>query len=124
MGGATAPHKAGEVYSPGGGWTALPGARVEPMLTADANPNGDYRKDNHAWLFAWSGGRVLQAGPSQAMNWYTTSGTGGTTPAGTRADDTDAMNGNAVMYDAGKILTVGGATVVRERRRRPRARTS
>jgi galactose oxidase len=31
------------------------------------------------------------------------------TAAGTRADDTDAMNGNAVMYDTGKILTVGGA---------------
>ncbi|MEV6599885.1 discoidin domain-containing protein [Actinoplanes sp. NPDC051346] len=104
------PHKAGEVYSTAAGWTALPGARAEPMLTADANPNGDYRKDNHAWLFAWSAGTVLQAGPSRAMNWYSTTGTGGTTPAGTRADDVDAMNGNAVMYDAGKILTVGGAT--------------
>jgi galactose oxidase len=104
------PHKAGEVYAPSGGWTALPGARVEPMLTADANPNGDYRKDNHAWLFGWSNGTVLQAGPSRAMNWYSTSGTGGTTPAGNRADDTDAMNGTAVMYDAGKILTIGGAT--------------
>jgi galactose oxidase len=79
------------------------------MLTADADPNGDYRKDNHGWLFAWSGGTVLQAGPSKAMNWYSTAGTGGVTPAGLRGDDTDAMNGNAVMYDAGKILTVGGA---------------
>jgi galactose oxidase len=79
------------------------------MLTADANPNGDYRKDNHAWLFAWSNAKVLQAGPSRAMNWYTTTGTGGVSAAGTRGDDTDAMNGNAVMYDAGKILTIGGA---------------
>ena len=111
VGGAgTTPHKAGEVYSTATGWTALPGARVEPMLTADADSNGDYRKDNHAWLFAWTGGKVLQAGPSRAMNWYSTSGTGGVTPAGNRADDQDAMNGNAVMYDAGKILTVGGAT--------------
>ncbi|BCJ46567.1 hypothetical protein GCM10010168_62060 [Actinoplanes ianthinogenes] len=103
------PHKAGEVWSPSTGWTALPGADAAPMLTADANPNGDYRKDNHAWLFAWSGGKVLQAGPSKAMNWYTTSGTGGVSPAGVRGDDGDAMNGNAVMYDTGKILTVGGA---------------
>ncbi|WIM98990.1 discoidin domain-containing protein [Actinoplanes oblitus] len=103
------PHKAGEVWSPSAGWTALPGADAAPMLTADANPNGDYRKDNHAWLFAWSGGKVLQAGPSKAMNWYTTSGTGGVSPAGTRGDDADAMNGNAVMFDTGKILTVGGA---------------
>ena len=111
VGGAgTTPHKAGEVYSTTTGWTALPGARVEPMLTADANTNGDYRKDNHAWLFAWTGGTVLQAGPSRAMNWYSTAGTGAVTPAGNRADDPDAMNGTAVMYDAGKILTVGGAT--------------
>jgi galactose oxidase len=110
VGGAGAPRKYGEVFAPATGWTALPDARVEPMLTNDANGNGDYRKDNHSWLFAWSGGKVLQAGPSRAMNWYTTAGTGGVTPAGVRGDDVDAMNGNAVMYDAGKILTVGGAT--------------
>jgi galactose oxidase len=107
---ATTPHKAGEVWSAANGWQALPGASVVPMLTADTNPNGDYRKDNHAWLFAWSNGRVLQAGPSRAMNWYSTTGSGSVTSAGSRGDDTDAMNGNAVMYDAGKILTVGGAT--------------
>jgi galactose oxidase len=103
------PRKAGEVWSAANGWTALPGASVLPMLTADANPNGDYRKDNHAWLFAWSNGTVLQAGPSRAMNWYSTDGAGSVTPAGIRGDDTDAMNGNAVMFDAGKILTIGGA---------------
>jgi galactose oxidase len=103
------PHKAGEVWSAANGWTALPGASVVPMLTADADTRGDYRKDNHAWLFAWSDGTVLQAGPSKAMNWYSTSGTGAVAPAGTRGDDGDAMNGNAVMYDAGKILTIGGA---------------
>jgi galactose oxidase len=103
------PHKAGEIWSAAAGWTALPGADVVPMLTADANPLGDYRKDNHAWLFAWAGGKVLQAGPSKAMNWYDVDGAGSVAPAGTRGDDGDAMNGNAVMYDAGKILTVGGA---------------
>jgi galactose oxidase len=103
------PHKAGEVWTAATGWRALPGASVVPMLTADSNTNGDYRKDNHAWLFGWTGGRVLQAGPSKAMNWYTTTGTGSVTAAGRRADDADAMNGNAVMYDAGKILTIGGA---------------
>ena len=46
------------------------------------------------------------------MNWYkTTTATGSQLSAGTRGDDADAMNGNAIMYDglAGKILTVGGA---------------
>jgi galactose oxidase len=103
------PHKAGEVWSAATGWTALPGADAAPMLTADRNPVGDYRKDNHAWLFAWRGGQILQAGPSKAMNWYTADSGGSVTPAGDRGDDTDAMNGNAVMYDAGKILTIGGS---------------
>jgi galactose oxidase len=104
------PHKGGEVWSAASGWRALSGAPAAPMLTADANPDGDYRKDNHAWLFAWSGGRVLQAGPSRRMNWYTTTGNGTVAAAGVRGDDNDAMNGTAVMYDAGKILAVGGAS--------------
>jgi galactose oxidase len=102
-------NKNGEYYNPNTNtWTALSGANVSPMLTNDAQ--GLYRADNHAWLFGWKNGAVFQAGPSKAMNWYTTSGNGGVTGAGTRSD-TDAMCGNAVMYDAvaGKILTMGGA---------------
>lgn len=73
--------------------------------------SGVYRADNHAWLFAWKGGSVFQAGPSSAMNWYGTTGAGSQTGAGTRAGDGDSMCGNAAMYDAanGKILTVGGS---------------
>jgi galactose oxidase len=52
---------------------------------------------------------VFHAGPSKQMNWFTTSGDGGQRAAGDRPGD-DAMNGNAVMYDAGKILTLGGST--------------
>lgn len=40
------------------------------------------------------------------MNWYTTSGSGSATPAGDRGPT--AMNGCAVMYEAGKVLAVGG----------------
>ncbi|WP_433372314.1 discoidin domain-containing protein [Actinoplanes sp. CA-142083] len=101
-------HKGGEVWSADSGWRALPGADVAPMLTADANQLGDYRKDNHAWLFAWSGNKVLQAGPSKKMNWYSVDGDGSTESAGNRGGD-DAMNGSAVMYDTGKILTLGGS---------------
>lgn len=106
--------KNGEVYDPRTKkWTLLNGADVTPMLTNDAR--GIYRSDNHGWLFGWKKGSVFQAGPSTAMNWYTTSGAGGVTPAGKRSSsrgaDPDSMNGNAVMYDAaqGKILTVGGS---------------
>jgi galactose oxidase len=99
--------KHGEIWSDAAGWQRLSQVSVTPMLTADRQ--GVYRADNHAWLFAWSGGRVLQAGPSKAMNWYGTTGNGTTASAGTRAADPDSMNGTAVMYDAGKILTLGGA---------------
>ena len=45
------------------------------------------------------------------MNWYNPVNGGSTSPAGVRANDGHAMNGNAVMYDAvaGKIFTCGGA---------------
>ena len=103
-------NKNGEVWSPASNsWSLLPGCPVAPMLTADKR--GVYRSDNHGWLFGWKSGSVFQAGPSKAMNWYTTVGTGGQKTAGLRGTDPDAMNGNAIMYDAvnGKILTVGGA---------------
>ncbi|GAM43155.1 galactose oxidase [Talaromyces pinophilus] len=102
--------KNGEIYDPeADSWSMLPGCSSEPMLTNDAG--GLYRSDNHAWLFAWSNGSVLQAGPSAKMHWYDTRGNGSTTFAGTRANDTDAMTGTAILYDAGKgkILTLGGA---------------
>ena len=104
-------NKNGEVYSiTANAWTNLPGCPVAPMLTNDAQ--GVYRADNHAWLFGWKQGWVFQAGPSKAMNWYNPNGGGATQGAGNRANDADAMCGNAAMYDAvaGKILTVGGAT--------------
>jgi galactose oxidase len=103
--------KNGEIYNPiHDTWSQLSGCPVAPMLTADKA--GVYRADNHGWLFGWKQGSVFQAGPSRAMNWYGTSGTGRTTPAGTRGFDSDAMCGIAVMYDAvaGKILTAGGST--------------
>jgi galactose oxidase len=114
--------KDGEVYSPvSNTWTRLTGVTAAPILTAD--PQGVYRSDNHAWLFAGTGGSVFQAGPSKNMNWITTSGAGTINSAGTRADSADAMNGNAVMYDIGKILTLGGAPAYQDSQATRRAYT-
>ncbi|MCM2387373.1 discoidin domain-containing protein [Streptomyces albipurpureus] len=100
--------KAGEVWSPNTStWRKLPGVPATSTMTAD--PAGPYRADNHMWLYATSGGKVLQLGPSKQMNWITTAGNGSITPAGTRADSQDAMTGNAVAYDIGKLLTLGGS---------------
>ncbi|MFD4864084.1 discoidin domain-containing protein [Streptomyces sp. NPDC058412] len=100
--------KAGEAWSPDTRtWRKLPGVSAVPALTAD--PAGPYRADNHMWLYATSGGKVLQLGPSKQMNWISTTGQGSITPAGPRADSQDAMTGNAVSYDIGKLLTLGGS---------------
>ncbi|KAI1125933.1 hypothetical protein F5Y10DRAFT_245937 [Nemania abortiva] len=114
--------KNGEIYSPAANtWTSLPGCAVAPMLTADAQ--GVYRADNHAWLFAYKGNSVFQAGPSKKMNWYNVSGSGSYTSAGTRAADGDAMCGNAVMFDAvsGSILSAGGSPSYQDSNATPNA---
>ncbi|KAH7363733.1 hypothetical protein BKA66DRAFT_592858 [Pyrenochaeta sp. MPI-SDFR-AT-0127] len=101
--------KIGEVYDPRANtWTTLPGAAVGPMLTS-YDWEGDWRTDNHAWLFPWTGGSVLQAGPSKGMHWYGTTGTGSVRDAGTRDGEADAMCGVHVMFDTGKIFSAGGS---------------
>ncbi|CAG7961205.1 unnamed protein product [Penicillium nalgiovense] len=99
--------KNGEVYDPKTNeWEMLDEAKVSAMYTKDRRT---YRRDNHGWLFGWTDGYTFQAGPSEAMNWYGSSDTGSTKGAGKRTGDQDAMCGNAVMYDNGKILTFGGS---------------
>lgn len=47
--------KDGEIFNPTTNtWTALPGAKVAPMLTIDAE--GVWRTDNHGWLVSWKNG--------------------------------------------------------------------
>jgi galactose oxidase len=111
----SAGNKNGELFTPSGStgsWAKLPTVTSTKILTAD--PAGVFRADNHVWLLAASNGMVFHAGPSKQMNWITTSGSGSIKGAGRRGDSPDAMNGNAVMYDVGKILTVGGATAYQD----------
>ncbi len=98
--------KTGEIWN-GSNWRVMSGLPVTSLVGPD--PRGVYRGDNHFWLFTHSDGRVFHAGPSAAMHWISTSGNGSITSAGTRGDDVYSMNGNAVMYDIGKILKTGGA---------------
>jgi hypothetical protein len=100
--------KSGEIWnSSTGTWALLSGVPETNIVGPD--PAGIYRGDNHLWMFAQSGGYVFQAGPSAQMNWITTSGNGTITSAGDRGTDPYSINGNAVLYDVGKILKVGGA---------------
>ncbi|KAI1850717.1 hypothetical protein JX265_004427 [Neoarthrinium moseri] len=102
--------KNGEIYdSPTNTWQALNGCPESVIFTKDKG--GIYRKDNHAWLFAWKSNSVFHAGPSNAMNWFNVSGTGSYKSAGTRLTAPDMMCGTATMYDAvnGYILAAGGS---------------
>lgn len=97
--------KSAEVWSPTAGWRVLPGVPENSILTQDQST----LDDSYGWFVATSGGKVLQAGPSQEMHWITTSGSGTITPAGLRGTSNTAMEGNAVYYDVNKVLTLGGA---------------
>ncbi len=98
--------KTAEVWSSTGGWRELTG--VPATAIRMSNDNQD---DGYAWLFPVSGGRLLQAGPSQQMHWITTTGAGSITSAGPRGADTDEHYGNATYFDVDKILVTGGARV-------------
>lgn len=107
-----ASEKIGEVWSAGSGWSLRPGISVKPITGPDPEdtvPGRAYRGDNHMWLFSVGDGLIFQAGPSTQMSWITTSGDGAIASAGLRANDPYSMNGQAVMYDVGKILKTGGA---------------
>ncbi len=106
--GGTAGGKSAEIYTPATGWRVLSGVPADPYLL-DGVYNG-WQTDAHMSLMPTANGKVLMAGPSVNMAWIDTSGNGSSTPAGRRGDDTPSLGGNVVMYDAGKILKVGGST--------------
>jgi galactose oxidase len=103
--------KTGEVWN-GSGWTVAPGIPEDGVVGPD--PQGIYRGDNHLWLFAQGNGSVFHAGPSAQMNWITTGGSGAIQSAGNRGSDPYSINGNAVLFDIGRILKVGGATAYQQ----------
>ena len=106
--GGTAGGKNAEIYTPGGTWRTLSGVPYDPYLL-DGVYNG-WQTDAHAAIIPTGNGRVLMAGPSPNMAWIDTRGNGSSIPAGRRGDDQPSLGGPVVMYEAGKILKVGGAT--------------
>lgn len=111
--------KNAERWTSANGWTAIPNLLIAPLTGPD--PAGVWRGDNHLWLFTAANGKVFHAGPAAEMHWLTTSGTGSIQSAGHRGDDVYSMNGNAVMFDIGKILTTGGAPAYEDSASSPRA---
>lgn len=101
-----------EIWKEATGWKKLKDLKAEILWNPNdalLEPEGIYRLDNHAWLFAAPNGKIFHAGPGEDMHWFDVSGTGSSTFVGKRADDQMSMNGNTVMFDIGKILKVGGS---------------
>ena len=99
--------KDGDVYTPGQGWRRLPGLSVETLQSPTIT---DFGKDSHFAVIPAGNGRVLYAAPGPDMKWLDATGDGEVTDAGRRGDDVFASSGNALMYDAGKVLKTGGST--------------
>jgi galactose oxidase len=100
-------NKHAEIWISGVGWSLLPGVPIDPFIGPD--PMGVWRGDNHLWLIAARDDWVFHAGPASQMHWIDANGGGSVVDAGLRGSDPYAINGNAVVYDTGRILKVGGA---------------
>ena len=89
-------NKIPEVWTAGGTWRAL----------SSASSSLPY----YPMMFAAPNGTAFVAGPTQATGYLNTSGTGSWTAGPNRTYAGSRDYGSAVMYDAGKILAVGGGT--------------
>lgn len=94
----------GELWSRGRGWEALPGAKLDPLVTT--NPVN--RSEEHPRLFVAPNGKLFVPGPHPNMQWYDWRNGGSVTFAGTRGNDAFSQNDVTVMFDQGKLLKAGG----------------
>lgn len=106
--GASAP-KGAEVFTPASGWRSLSGVPDVPEFMMDRTFKG-WQSNSHYNLIPTGNGKVLLAAPAVDMYWIDTQGNGAYTPAGQRGDDGLAFSSNTVMFEAGKILKVGGSS--------------
>ncbi len=105
-----------EVYDPATNtWTATPNANMQTLVNEQNaiqsanNPTGAL---NHEW---WSHitvapqGDIMMAGPTQTWHRFDPVGGAPNVVLGQMIGDNPRMYGNAVNYDAGKMLLIGGA---------------
>ncbi len=105
-----------EVYDPATNtWTATPNANMQTLvdeqnaIQAAFNPTGAL---NHEWwshLTVAPQGDLMMAGPTQTWHRFDPIGGAPNVVLGQPIGDTARMYGNAVNYDAGKMLLIGGA---------------
>ncbi len=105
-----------ELYDPATNtWTATPNANMQTLVTEQnaiqsaPNPTGAL---NHEWwshLTVAPQGDLMMAGPTQTWHRFDPIGGAPNVDLGWMIGDSPRMYGNAVNYDAGKMMLIGGA---------------
>jgi galactose oxidase len=86
------PRKDGEIWDPlSEQWRKLPNVKCEGSIVTN-DVDGQYRNDNHMWLFQAPNGKIFHAGPSVMTHWISVAGDGSIVNA-VRRGSKDAMNG-------------------------------
>lgn len=102
--------KQAEVYK-NDSWSLYNGLPGNLLYKDAAAINSHWLKDSHTWLWPAPNGKIFHAGPNNNMHWLDVSGNGSFTSAGIRGTDGFINSGTTVMYEEGKILKVGGASI-------------
>lgn len=101
--------KGAEVYTKAGTWRSLSGVPDSTAFMINGTFTS-WQNSAHYNLIPTGNGQVLLAAPGPNMYWINPNGNGSYSPAGARGDDGPAFSANTVMFDAGRILKVGGST--------------
>ncbi len=95
-------------------WTHTPGADMQDLLNEQNANNGEAAVNAASDMQWWSkmsvmpDGRVFHGGPTQTFHIFDAAGAGSTQSLGQPVGDRTRMWSNAVVYDVGKLLLVGG----------------
>ena len=105
-----------EVYDPATDtWTATPNANMQVLVDEQnainnaPDPTGALNHEWWAHMAVTPVGDVFQGGPTQTWHRFDPIGGAANVSLGQPIGDLGRMYGNAVTYDAGKVLLVGGA---------------
>lgn len=104
-----------EIYDPTADtWTNLPNATMQTLvdeqnaINGAPNPGGAFSQEWWAHIAVTPQGDVFQGGPTPTWHKFDPLGGATNTVLGQPIGDVSRMYGNAVTYDEGKVLLVGG----------------
>lgn len=93
-----------EVWQSGSSLAATDSLRFKKLT------NAPFSQSYYPMTVLAANGKIFNLGPQKTMGWLDTNGSGSWQPVGQRFDPSNGERtyGNAVMYDAGKVVLIGG----------------